>query len=230
MHRRDPPAPRHSAVRPSLTALLLALVLSGILVPGALLASAAVADEARPVPAGSAVWPLVPAPDVAEGFDPPETRWGPGHRGVDLVGSAGQHVRASLAGTVAFAGRVAGRGVVVVDHGRTRTTYEPVLATVDVGDPLDAGDPVGRLQAGGSHCAPVTCLHWGLLAGGDYLDPLTLVGAGPVRLLPLRGAGAWSAGVWAAAEARPGASFPRWTLGGDDAVRPAGDAALFRGG
>ena len=36
---------------------------------------------------------------------------------------------------------------------------------------------------------PAACLHWGLIEGdGDartYLDPLSLVGGGPVRLLPL---------------------------------------------
>jgi hypothetical protein len=35
------------------------------------------------------------------------------------------------------------------------------------------------------HCFPATCLHWGLIVGETYVDPLTLVGGGPVRLLPL---------------------------------------------
>jgi hypothetical protein len=75
--------------------------------------------------------------------------------------------------------------VVVVDHGSTRTTYEPVDATVAVGDTVPAGGTLGRLQLFGSHCFPAACLHWGLIEGRDhYLDPLTLVGAGPVRLLP----------------------------------------------
>jgi hypothetical protein len=51
---------------------------------------------------------------------------------------------------------------------------------------VDAGDPVGRVRPGpASHCFPATCLHWGWIAGQTYLDPLLLVGAGPVRLLPL---------------------------------------------
>jgi murein DD-endopeptidase MepM/ murein hydrolase activator NlpD len=133
------------------------------------------------------VWPLSPEPDVLTGFDPPASRWGAGHRGVDLAGSVGQVVRAAQAGTVSFAGRIAGRGVVVVDHGGTRTTYEPVAASVAVGDVLDAGEPLGRLELLGSHCLPRACLHWGLIRGTTYLDPLTLVGAGPVRLLPWSG-------------------------------------------
>ena len=70
-----------------------------------------------PAPARDGVWPLVPRPEVVAGFDPPETRWGAGHRGVDLLGHVGQPVHASLGGTVTFATPLAGRGVVVVDHG-----------------------------------------------------------------------------------------------------------------
>jgi Peptidase family M23 len=128
------------------------------------------------------------------GFEPPPKRWLPGHRGADLLGSPGQPVLAPLAGTVVYAGVLAGRGVVVLAHGTTRTTYQPVTATVRVGTVVPAGVRIGRLSAAGSHCAPRACLHWGLLRGDRYLDPLTLVGGTPVRLLPIgderrRGAG-----------------------------------------
>ena len=132
------------------------------------------------------VWPLRPRPKVLDGFDPPASRWGAGHRGVDLAGAPAAAVRTALAGTVTFAGRIAGRGVVVVSHGHTRTTYEPVAAVVRIGDQVGAGAVIGRLELFGSHCFPGWCLHWGLIEGRDhYLDPLTLVGATPVRLLPL---------------------------------------------
>ena len=75
--------------------------------------------------------------------------------------------------------------MVVVDHGTTRTTYEPVTAIVAVGTPIAAGAAVGTLELAGSHCFPRACLHWGWIEGETYLDPLRLVGAGPVRLLPL---------------------------------------------
>jgi len=145
-------------------------------------AGAVAGDPHRPA---RGVWPLDPRPAVVHGFDPPATRYGRGHRGVDLAGHPGQVVRTALAGRVSFAGRIAGRGVVVVDHGGTRTTYEPVLASVHVGDQLATGAPLGRLQLAGSHCLPAWCLHWGLIEGHDhYLDPLALVGALPVVLLP----------------------------------------------
>lgn len=138
----------------------------------------------------SGVWPLDPRPEVVAEFDPPSTPYGSGHRGVDLAGSVGQEVRAAAAGRVTYAGSLAGRGVVVVSHGATRTTYQPVRATVRVGRSVVAGEVLGELEASGSHCAPRACLHWGLVEGETYLDPLTLVGAGPVRLLPLFGSAA----------------------------------------
>ncbi len=152
--------------------LLALLVLAGL---------PARAGDADPV----GVWPLVPRPEVVAGFDPPSDPWGAGHRGVDLLGTPGQPVRAALPGRVTWAGVLAGRGVVVVDHGTTRTTYEPVEAIVAVGATVAAGDRIGRLSPAGSHCPPRACLHWGWIEGETYLDPLRLVGAGPVRLLPL---------------------------------------------
>jgi murein DD-endopeptidase MepM/ murein hydrolase activator NlpD len=130
------------------------------------------------------VWPLAPRPDVVSGFDPPASPYAAGHRGVDLAGSPGQDVRAAVGGRVMYAGSLAGRGVVVVSHGATRTTYEPVEPSVRVGELVDTGAVLGELQLSGSHCAPAACLHWGLLEGETYRDPLRLVGAGPVRLLP----------------------------------------------
>ena len=121
-------------------------------------------------------WPLDEPVETARGFDPPALRWNAGHRGVDLTARRGQAVHAAAAGTVTFAGRVAGRGVVVVDHGSVRTTYEPVLADVAVGEVVAAGQVIGRIGTG-SHCAK-TCLHWGLRRGAEYLDPLQLIGGG----------------------------------------------------
>lgn len=159
------------------------------------LPAAGVATDGATDPVGT--WPLHPDPPVVHGFDPPSSPWGAGHRGVDLLGRPGQPVRSALPGTVSYAGVLAGRGVVVVSHGATRTTYQPVAAAADlaVGDPVGAGERLGVLEAAGSHCAPRSCLHWGWLEGTTYLDPLRLVGLGPVRLLPFLGEGAAPVGV-----------------------------------
>lgn len=134
---------------------------------------------------GPWAWPLAGPHRVTRGFDPPLTTYGSGHRGVDLAGAAGQRVGSAGAGVVTFAAPLAGRGVITVRHaGGLRTTYEPVLATVHIGARVIAGQPIGRLAAGHRGCPVGACLHWGLLRGEVYLDPLTLVGAGRVRLLP----------------------------------------------
>jgi murein DD-endopeptidase MepM/ murein hydrolase activator NlpD len=131
-------------------------------------------------------WPLAGTPAVVRAFDPPAAPWLPGHRGVDLASVAGAPVLAAGAGVVAFAGMVAGRGVVSVDHpGGLRTTYEPVLASVRAGDAVDLGTPLGRLAVGHPGCAAAACLHWGLRRGPVYLDPLLLLRPLRVRLKPL---------------------------------------------
>jgi hypothetical protein len=133
---------------------------------------------------GPWVWPLDGARTVSRPFDPPATRYGPGHRGADLPGRPGQAVRATGAGRISYAGLLAGRGIVVVVHRDLRSTYEPVTPLVRVGGQVAAGDVIGRLAPGHAGC-PGTCLHWGLLRGAVYLDPVRLVRAGLSRLLPL---------------------------------------------
>jgi murein DD-endopeptidase MepM/ murein hydrolase activator NlpD len=146
-----------------------------------LLPRPAVADE-RAVPQW--VLPMAESASVVRGFDPPSQPWSAGHRGVDLAAPAGATVRAAGAGVVSYAGLLAGRSVVAISHGELRTTYEPVTATVSVGEQVDRGEPIGALATAGGHCLPSVCLHWGLLRGKTYLDPLQLLG-GRVRLLPL---------------------------------------------
>jgi len=82
---------------------------------------------------------------------------------------------------------VAGRAVVSIAHpGGLRTTYEPLTPLVKAGDEVAAGTPIGTLDTGHPGCAAAACLHWGLRRGDTYLDPLALLGQGPVRLLPTR--------------------------------------------
>jgi murein DD-endopeptidase MepM/ murein hydrolase activator NlpD len=132
------------------------------------------------------VWPLDPRPEVARRFDRPDQPWLPGHRGVDLAATVAQSVRAPAAGRVSWTGVVAGRAVVVVAHeGGLRSTFEPVAPAAPVGTEVGSGDGVGVVTSTPGHCAPATCLHWGVLRGETYLDPLSFVGRAPVVLLPL---------------------------------------------
>ncbi|MFJ1796450.1 M23 family metallopeptidase [Kitasatospora griseola] len=135
------------------------------------------------------VWPVGDRSALVRRFDPPPARWAAGHRGVDLAAAPGTAVRAAAPGVVTFSGQVAGRPVVVITHTGSgtpplRTTYLPVAGSVPVGTAVSAGDRIGELTADSGHC-PVDCLHWGLLRGTRYLDPLALLGTGRARLLPL---------------------------------------------
>lgn len=140
-------------------------------------------------------WPL-PAPHtVLAPFEAPAHRYGPGHRGIDIAaGSPGAQVRAVAAGTVRFSGRVAGRGVVSVQHADGLiSTYEPVVGAVEVGSPVAAGAVLGALGSPSelSHCSGTPCLHLGARRGEGYVDPLLLLGGhGPSVLLPWGGGGA----------------------------------------
>ena len=135
-------------------------------------------------------WPLQPRPAVVRAFDAPEAKWNRGHRGVDLAAAAGQTVYAAAAGTVVFAGELAGRRLVSIAHpGGLRTTYEPVEAAVRVGQLVGAGSPVGVVLAGHAGCVAAACLHWGAMWGpasrADYVDPLGLVVTTALRLKPV---------------------------------------------
>lgn len=151
----------------------------------ALAALMLVSGVAHAAPTDDYTWPLRPRPAVVRPFDKPEHNWLPGHRGVDLAGSPGQTVLSAGEGVVVFAGTVAGKPVVSVDHaGGLRTTYEPVKATVKVGRRVQKGSPLGTLEAGHAECRSAACLHWGLRRDREYLDPLGLIHAVPIRLKP----------------------------------------------
>ena len=135
-----------------------------------------------PLPPHEWHWPLgPPVPQVLRAFSPPATPWGPGHRGVDLAARPGLPVYAAAPGEVSYAGRLAGQGIVAVTHGALRTTYLPVRPAVQKGHSVKAGARIGTVEPS-THCA-TPCLHWGLLRGDTYLDPLPLVRP-QVRLLP----------------------------------------------
>lgn len=175
-----------------------------------------------PTPSGTAghVWPVggadgVARPRVIREWAPPPEPWSAGHRGADLAGSPGAAVRAVATGRISFAGDVAGRGVVSIELTDTgtpplRTTYTPVRPSVRKGERVRAGETVARLSPGSAHCAE-TCLHWGLLRGDTYLDPLSLLPPelrrrGPSRLLPVFGVPLPASTAGARAEASPHAA------------------------
>ena len=135
-------------------------------------------------------WPLRPGvPVLTRGYDAPAPDWQRGHRGVDLAGTPGQPVYPAAAGTVVFAGNLAGRPLVSVAHpGGLRTSYEPVEAVARPGQRVGPSAALGLLAAGHHGCPAPACLHWGAMWGAaaraDYVDPTGLLADTPVRLRP----------------------------------------------
>lgn len=96
-------------------------------------------------------------------------------------------MRAPADGTIAFAGPVAGRTVVVIDHGDgLRSTLEPVTDPIALGSRIAAGDRIGDLSADGRHCENA-CLHLGARIGENYVSPLAFLEPAYSILLPLAG-------------------------------------------
>ncbi len=119
-------------------------------------------------------WPTHPA-HIVVGFVAPAHEYGPGHRGIDLEAPIGSEVRSPAPGVIAFAGQVAGRGILTIDHGDALvTTLEPVHTALTVGTYVDAGEVVGLVGEGG-HARPGT-LHFGVRDHGEYVNPMVLLG------------------------------------------------------
>jgi murein DD-endopeptidase MepM/ murein hydrolase activator NlpD len=132
--------------------------------------------------APSCLLPPVPARIVVP-FQQPGCLWCPGNRGVDYGTPAGTPTRAAAAGTVSFAGPVAGAVWVTVAHtGGMLTSYGPLRGlAVRRGAVVAAGDLLGR--SAGS-------LHFGVRLDGRYIDPELLLGEVVhlvPRLVPLSG-------------------------------------------
>jgi murein DD-endopeptidase MepM/ murein hydrolase activator NlpD len=126
---------------------------------------------------GSAALRPVPGA-VLRPFDPPDTPYGAGHRGVDLQAAPGDAVRSALDGVVAFSGLVAGAGWVTVRHGGGLETTYGLLdpRVVGAGHRVARGGVLGRLAPAAAH------LDWGAKLDGAYIDPLSLLQPWEVHL------------------------------------------------
>lgn len=131
---------------------------------------------------------MLPRPEVIRGFQVGPARWSPGHRGLDLAARSGVTVRAPANGVVLFAGVLAGRSVLSIDHGGGLiSSFEPAAGLFPIGTTVNRGEVIATLAPGPTHCLPAVCLHWGVRRNGRYIDPLTLLPGrlGPAVLLPM---------------------------------------------
>jgi murein DD-endopeptidase MepM/ murein hydrolase activator NlpD len=146
-------------------------------------AGAVVDGGGRAVPSGRVGTPQRYTPPVdavvTDPFRLPLGHYGPGNRGLEYRTVPGTPVRAIGDGIVVFAGLVAGRRVVSIDHPDGLRSSLVGLAVISV----RAGRQVSRGEMVGS-AGPT--LHLGVRRNGRYLDPATLFARrGPARLVPI---------------------------------------------
>lgn len=186
-----PPAVRQrrrvlaSTLAATTLALAVAVAFAAVSPPVALalgLAPAATPAESERATTTQWVWP-VPAPiRVVSPFRAPPTPYASGHRGIDLEIEPGAPLVAAESGVVRYAGMVAGRGVVSIDHGGgVVSAIEPVDPAVATGDELAAGAAIGTAARGG-HCEG-DCVHFGVRVDGEYVSPFLFLGGLPRAVL-----------------------------------------------
>jgi len=118
---------------------------------------------------------------VIDQFRPPAHIGARGNRGLEYGTVDGMLVVAAADGVVAFAGHVAGRQVITLEHtDGVRTTYTGLIDIwVGNGDTLKAGTVMASSATG---------LHFGARVGQHYVDPQILLDASEpqlrARLLP----------------------------------------------
>ncbi|MFM5903566.1 MAG: M23 family metallopeptidase [Microbacteriaceae bacterium] len=155
-------------------------------------------DSARGFQIRAPLWNAPIAPPIIDAvFRQPESKWGAGHRGIDLIGVPDTPILAPTSGVVKFSGQVFGRPVVTLAAANGLTlefepacltppalsTTNPELALASqvfsvIGQPVLAGQPFAWFCPEGqlTHCL-IPCLHWGVkTAQGGYLSPQRFTG------------------------------------------------------
>ncbi|MGQ9681379.1 MAG: peptidoglycan DD-metalloendopeptidase family protein [Anaerolineae bacterium] len=98
------------------------------------------------------------------------------HGGLDLAADAGTPVGAANAGRVVFSGPLKVRGnAVIIDHGWGLYTgyYHLSAVSVQEGDFVTAGQTIGLVGSTGFSTGDH--LHWSVWAGGNLVDPETIL-------------------------------------------------------
>jgi murein DD-endopeptidase MepM/ murein hydrolase activator NlpD len=147
-------------------------------------------DVAAAGSVGPANWTWPVLGPVINAYDPPDTPFGAGHRGIDIAVPFGTTILAPEAATVSFAGKVGGYLFVTLDHGAgLESTYSWVSAIfVHKGDVVARGQPIAA-SGTGHPGSSVPHLHLGVKLADVYQDPVDYLGpisvSSFIRLAPL---------------------------------------------
>jgi murein DD-endopeptidase MepM/ murein hydrolase activator NlpD len=147
------------------------------------------APDAVAAASGSSwVWPVTGP--MIRGFDPPDSPYGTGHRGIDIAAGVGTPVLATAGGTVTVAGPVGGRLFLTIDHGDgLESTYSWLEGVVARRGQVVAQGQVVAMSGTGHSGATVPHLHLGVRLHDVYVDPLAYLPppdvSSYIRLAPL---------------------------------------------
>jgi len=112
---------------------------------------------------------------ILDGFRAPDNPYGPGNRGIEYATAPGDPIVAAGPGQVVFAGPVAGRLYITVDHGGGLLSSYSYLESLAVSR--------GQQVAAGQRIAVASGpMHFGTRIHGSYVDPATLFGVRKVTV------------------------------------------------
>jgi peptidase M23-like protein len=159
--------------------MFVAVIAVSVLAPG---------GAVRAPAAGLWTWPVTGP--ILRGFDPPDSPYGSGHRGIDIGTAVGTAIAAPADGVVSFAGTVGGQLFLTIAHSSSLRSTASWLTDVLVrtGDTVAEGQVVAH--TGWGHAAdPLPHLHFSVRLDGVYVDPLDYLApldvSGLIRLAPV---------------------------------------------
>lgn len=121
-------------------------------------------------------WVLPSPAPISDDFGPRDWRAGEMHYGTDFAAAPGQTNYAAGAGVVVQAGPNGGYGnSVIIDHGNGIVTVygHHTSVSVEVGDEVKAGDPIGKAGSTGDVTGPH--LHFEVHIDTVAVDPVTFL-------------------------------------------------------
>jgi hypothetical protein len=109
----------------------------------------------------------------------PASKYGAGHRGIDLFVQTNQELTAPFDSVVSFVGKVVDRNLITLSSlTGYKASFEPVCSDLVVGDFVSEGEVFGwQCDADDDyedHCK--NCVHFSVRSEYGYLNPLLFVG------------------------------------------------------
>jgi hypothetical protein len=127
------------------------------------------------------IW-ATPIPDFENRHFPnyvlPASKWGAGHRGIDLLVEDQEQIQSPFDGMVHFYGKVVDRNVLTLKSSSgVLASFEPICSNLNAVDEVTKGEPIGHFCAGKESYEEhrEMCIHFSVRNEHGYLNPLLFV-------------------------------------------------------